>query len=424
MSKFGSIVLMAMLLSVHVVQSQNTFSPYTVFGLGEIHTPSMSNNFAMGEVGIGTPSVWHLNNMNPALLTSNTFSVFEIALQGENRNISNDLGSQQAGTAGYKYISFAFPIIPGRWTSNFGITPFSSINYRFNTTIPVENDPSVNTFVDFQGDGGLTEINWSNGIRLAPGLSVGIRSSFVFGFSQNETTSFLTGNDITNFLPSTVNEKTNYKGLTYGFGLAYGTKLGSGKNSIGFGIIYDIAKDLPGSRVVQFQSSTVNGGTIAGDTLAHRTLDDYYSLPAKFGFGVSWIKDNFLTVGIDFTLSDWKPDAGFGSDGERYQQTMSAGIGLEIIPNFDDVDSYLARIRYRVGFKYTQMPYVINGNSIDDFGISFGWSLPVRSVSSLNMAFKIGQRGKVSDNLIKENYLKFVLGATINDRWFVRRKYN
>ena len=153
-----------------------------------------------------------------------------------------------------------------------------------------------------------------------------------------------------------------------------------------------MAKELPGSRLVQFETNTINGGSVLGDTLTHRSADDNFSLPSEFGIGVSWIKDNFITLGLDFTISDWKDDAGFGSDDEQYQRSISAAIGLEITPNYDDVDNYLGRIRYRLGFKFIQLPYVINGNTINDFGISFGWSLPVRTVSSLNMAFKIGQQ--------------------------------
>jgi len=40
------------------------------------------------------------------------------------------------------------------------------------------------------------------------------------------------------------------------------------------------------------------------------------------------------------------------------------------------------------------------------------------------MAFKIGQLGETNNGLIKETYFKVVLGATINDRWFIKRKYD
>ncbi|MFY0626024.1 MAG: hypothetical protein JXR07_07010 [Reichenbachiella sp.] len=421
MNNFTRVVFIVTLLSCHKVMSQNTFSPYTVFGIGDMYNKSMSHNMGMGEIGIGTPSVWNINNMNPALLTANTLSVFEIGIQGENRTIANELDEQKAGTAGYKNLSFAFPVVAGKWTTNFGIAPMSSVNYKFNSNLPIEGS-ETEAELTFEGNGGLTEVNWSNGIRLFKGLSVGIRSSFVFGFTEHSTTSILSGN-VQQF-PTTIVEKTNYSGLKFGFGASYGQKIGDSGNSLGFGIIYDVAKDLSGDRIVRLEADTGGSTVTIGDTLSNRSYTDAFNLPSKLGFGVSWIKDNFLTIGIDVSKSFWTEDAGFGVDIETYRNTYSAGIGLEITPKYDDVDSYISRIRYRIGFRYEQQPYIVGGTNIDDIGINFGWSLPIRGVSSLNMAFKFGQRGTTSDNLIKENYFKFVIGATINDRWFVRRKYN
>ena len=56
-----------------------TTSPFTsVTGIGELNDLGYSNNVAMGGVGISNGSVWHLNNQNPAALTSNIFTTFEM----------------------------------------------------------------------------------------------------------------------------------------------------------------------------------------------------------------------------------------------------------------------------------------------------------------------------------------------------------
>lgn len=414
-------------MSCHTVWSQNTFSPYTVFGIGDLNNRSMTHNMAMGEIGIGTPSVWNINNMNPALLTYNTLSIFELSIQGENRTMADNVDEQKAGSAGYKNLSFAFPVMPGKWTTNFGITPMSTINYNFFSTVPIKTPdgttlPDESAQLDSKGQGGLTEVNFSNGFRIYKGLSLGVRASFVFGFSEHVNTSSLGGTS--QQFPTTVTEKTNYSGFTYGFGLAYGTQLKDSDNSLSFGLIYDVAKDLEGSRLTEFSVNTSTGGTIIGDTLQDRSYDDAFNLPSKLGIGISWTKDNFIKLGIDVTQSNWQSDAGFGQDREEYRAAYSAGIGFEIIPNYDDVDSYISRIRYRVGFRYEELPYLVNGQKVNDIGINFGWALPIRGVSTLNMSCKIGKRGSTDNSLIEENYFKFALGATINDRWFVRRKYN
>ena len=63
-----------------------------------------------------------------------------------------------------------------------------------------------------------------------------------------------------------------------------------------------------------------------------------------------------------------------------------------------------------------------NGNeytAIDDFGISFGVGLPVSNqLSNLNVGFEIGKRGKITNNLVQENYINVRLSLSLNDKWF------
>jgi hypothetical protein len=35
-----------------------------------------------------------------------------------------------------------------------------------------------------------------------------------------------------------------------------------------------------------------------------------------------------------------------------------------------------------------------------------------------------GNRGTKKDNLVLEKYIKITLGFTINDRWFIKQKYD
>lgn len=427
------IFCLAILLAVCLGQAiaQNTFSPYTSYGLGDFHDKNLAHSAAMGGVGIGLPAVWHINTLNPALLTSNSLSVFELGFQGERRTLSTDTESQTVGAGGYRYINFAFPIITGKWTSSVSMSPFSSVNYSFQAIRPIENaaeDGFSAARIVFEGEGGLSEVRMMHGVRLAKGLSVGARGSYIFGFTQHESTSLILDRDTTGAyysisgqFPTNLLEKTDYKGVTYGFGLSYGRPIGNSNHAVGFGMTYDVGTDLSGSRNVLL---TAQSQASAGDTLSNRSIDGSFQLPSKFGIGISWIKNNFMSVGIDYVQSNWNSDAGFENDAEQFKSTFALGLGVEIIPRFDDVDDYFKRIRYRFGARYEQLPYVLSGETIDDFGITFGWSLPVRGVSALNMAFKAGSRGKVQEGLVQERYFKFMLAATVNDRWFVRRKYN
>jgi len=416
--------MVAAFMSCNPVFAQITFSPYTVFGIGDMTNMSLSNNFAMGDIGIGTPSILHINNVNPAMLTHNLLSVFTLGLAGENRSISNDLTNLSGGTGGFKYLAFAFPVIFQKWTTSIGAMPYSTINYNFSSRIPVTGLADTFAAVSFEGIGGLTQVYFSNGYKINEEWSVGLRMSYIFGFTRAKTRSVLTGDQVSSTqLPTGTLEKTNYNGFNFGWGVSYRKKLSEVK-FLNLGLIFNVASQLNGNRIVRLERDNFGGGSVAGDTLVNN-VDGFFNLPGEFGIGVSYEKFNNLLIGLDIKYSAWNENAGFGMDQEEYRGTLTAGIGVEILPDINHVSNYLSRIRYRVGVSYQQTPNVISGNNtINDFGISFGWSLPVRGVSSLDMAFKFGQRGTTNNNLIKENYFKFVLGATLNDRWFVRRKYD
>lgn len=66
---------------------------------------------------------------------------------------------------------------------------------------------------------------------------------------------------------------------------------------------------------------------------------------------------------------------------------------------------------------------VLNNESINDFGISFGSSLPVKGFSNATIGFEWGKKGTISQNLVKENYFNVRIGLTLNDKWFQKTKY-
>jgi len=41
----------------------------------------------------------------------------------------------------------------------------------------------------------------------------------------------------------------------------------------------------------------------------------------------------------------------------------------------------------------------------------------------MNLVFEYGNIGTTTNNLIQERYFKFTLNATINEKWFMKRKF-
>jgi hypothetical protein len=80
---------------------------------------------------------------------------------------------------------------------------------------------------------------------------------------------------------------------------------------------------------------------------------------------------------------------------------------------------------YRSGVYFEKTGLIINDQSIKEFGMSFGLGIPVGSMfSNLNLALEIGTRGTKDANLVEEKFTNFKMSLSLNDRWFIKRKYN
>lgn len=402
------------------VHAQITFSPYTIKGIGDLSGMAMSNNFGMGEVGIGMPTYFQINNLNPSLLVNNNLSIFQMGAAGESRRIETAQTSEKNGSGGIKYLAFAFPVMPGKWTTSLGLMPYSTVNYNTiastiveGTTVPLE--------YNFKGSGGITQVYFANGFSLLNKLNIGFSATYLFGLVETETVTNLGDNTIIAPFPTAIYESIDYTGFKFKGGLSYRHTL-SDLSYLNMGLTYETNADLDGEKFLRLERRSATGLTIPGDTLIFNEPGTFKT-PSELGIGFSYEKLNKFAIGLDLRFNQWDKNPEFGTSSGEYISTTFIGLGMEFVPDFTNVNSYFKRIKYRFGASFEEVPYLVQNKKLTDFGINFGWSLPI-GVSSLDMGFKYGQRGTVSNNLIRERYFKFVLGATINDRWFVRRKYD
>ena len=60
------------------VSAQHTQSSYSVIGVGEVNWGGYTQNASMGGLGVSYNSRFFLNNINPALMSTNLESVFQL----------------------------------------------------------------------------------------------------------------------------------------------------------------------------------------------------------------------------------------------------------------------------------------------------------------------------------------------------------
>ncbi len=409
-------LLVVALVGFHATASfaQGINSPYSGNGLGDLEFQGMPSSFAMGEVGIGTPQNWHINTQNPALLVNNLFSSYQLGLMGDFRKFTKLSGSEKSESFTLRSMAMSFPIMSkGRWISSFSLLPYSGVKYSTYSSDSLDNTRATTVS---KGDGGLTELGWSNGFKIYKSLSFGLKASYIFGELNDASTIVLQSPDFANANNIVYQEVTTYSSFNFGGGLAYKIKL-SNDRMLNLGMIYQLDTDLDGNRTISY----IRSGTGSESELSSGKIA--FEVPTQVGFGLSYEKVNVLKVGFDFEQQDWSK-SNSEAPSETFQKKTRLAIGGEYVPDYQSVNSYMKRATYRLGMNFTESPYIVNNSKIKDFGINFGASFPMSGLSSMDAAFKIGVRGTTKNNLIRENYFQVVLGATINDRWFIKRRYD
>jgi hypothetical protein len=127
----------------------------------------------------------------------------------------------------------------------------------------------------------------------------------------------------------------------------------------------------------------------------------------------------------DVHLKQWNNFNDFLNPEATFQNSFRVNAGTELRPNFKGKTNFIKRTRYRVGGYYETGSLLINDEEISQYGITFGLGISMKaSFSFVNIGFEVGQRGTAKNNLIKENFFRTYLGFTLNDKWFIKRKYD
>jgi hypothetical protein len=78
---------------------------------------------------------------------------------------------------------------------------------------------------------------------------------------------------------------------------------------------------------------------------------------------------------------------------------------------------------YKAGFYMRNGDLVIDNQPVNEFGISFGLSLPMNYYfSNVNIGMEYVKRGGVNPGMTLENIFKLKIGFSFKDKWFIKRK--
>ena len=406
------------MMAIEIAAQTSTNSPYTRYGFGQLSDQSFGNSQAMGGISYGLRNGLQVNASNPAsysAVDSLTF-IFDAGMSLQNANFKEGNVKINAKNSSVDYIAMQFRLAKGLGFSA-GFLPYSNVGYNMNKTNKVTTDEHGNTTAANQayvGDGGLQQVYVGLGYQIFKGLSIGTNFSYLYGdITHTASTTFSN----TNAYSSSRSHKIDVSDYKLDFGLQYTHKLKE-KHVLNLGAIYSLGHELNSTGYEYVEK--YSGNTVI--TQSVDTIKNAFALPHTFGLGATYVYDNKLTIGLDYTLQKWEDVKFFNKDG-AFQNRSKISVGAEYLPN-PIGRSYFSNIRYRVGAYYSSPYAKIDGKDGNrEYGVSFGFGLPLfMSKSILNIS---GQYVKVAPKLkgmLEENYLRINIGLTFNEQWFMKWK--
>lgn len=384
-------------------------SPYSLYGLGSLYDADYGAIPAIGSSGIALPSDVFINNLNPAslgYLPLNHF-MFEVGGKAINTTFQSSSKTEKRNNFQFSHIAFAFPVTK-KSAFSIALRPYSSASFKISDLrLPIQNTSEYYT-LNAEGSGGLNNFDFSYGYRLSKKLSMGVSGSVLFGNTTDER-SYLIANSLT-----TISKKSDYSGFRGTLGVQY--KVDS---TFTIASTFKLPARIKASKVQSVESvSSTNESVIESDAVSD--IDDYY-MPLEIGFGVSKRFANNLMLTVDYEKSLWNDTKQSELYGDFVNQDRFA-LGFSFRKN-KDIRSYWDRVQYGAGMNFDTGYLEVDGKRVHNAAISVGISLPVdNTFSVLNISYSYGQKGKIGDGLIKENYHKLSLNLSLDGIWFVKRK--
>jgi hypothetical protein len=452
-----------------------TSSPYSRYGIGDITGKGLSQAFALGGSNIAlqndTTPVFFINSGNPASYSNIRLTTAELGVNFSRLQLQSQSTQKSINNASVGYITLAFPFKKW-WGASAGLTPYSSVGYNVREQQTITNVGNVDFL--YQGNGGINQAYFGNGIKpfyelpmlfmkskkyqrlkeekkdsiiyrilkrkkSLQSLSLGVNASYLFGSISHEQRSIF---------PLNANAYNTYTSSTTRVGDIY----------LDYGAQYAYTIDSLKGRDLKENVQILVGATYAAQTNINTKIDSLsytYSLdalsiphykdsitntegkkgkvplPLSFGFGLGLKKGDQWLITSDFAIQNWSSLVIFNQP-QGLKNSMRFSFGAQFIPNSkaSGKGSFLKRVNYRIGARYLQSSIVVKQKQLIENAISFGLGLPVgrnfllQNFSMVNIGVEIGQRGTTANGLIKEQFVRALLGFTINDKWFIKPKYD
>ena len=397
-----------------------------------------------------------LNMVNPASYSFLDVTNLQTTLKGAYTQSSSSSASSNYLNGQVHELSMGFKKPNTKWGLAFGLSPYSSVDYRFTSKDTLSDTLTAN--YNYLGRGGINKatLGFSRifiiGQHESPDsskkrihqLSIGANGNYLFGNIGRENIAVF--NQIEHY--STIeNYNLWVKGITWELGLQYKVNISTkrdiqnrviGGSTLQLGAIYGISSNVTAEYSellysLRFSSNFAFRDTIRFVNSQRGTLSLPQKIQAGFAYKVFNKKWGTFTFCGEFKTQDWnKFNLNLSENARLYNGLTSAtatAAGIEYKPSSDTRNTIFNRMYYRIGYRNSQSELILNGIRITHSAYTAGLTIPIiRSQSRLHLGIESGTRGTTDSELVKEKQIGFMIGFSLTpsifDRWFRQIKYD
>lgn len=422
------------MFGIAAVAQNQTYSPFSRFGIGEINSNGSSFQRLSLNSNVTYTDKELPNFLNKASLASLNAPVFDFSFAYNHTQLENSQGKQNLSSGALGSILIALPLQRG-FALGLGLSPVSSVGYKSTNTITQD---SIQGFVTNEGEGGLNSVHASLAYNFlnkkdSSYFAVSLTGAYTFGSINRSRSIEFTESYFKNTRNTT---SLSISDVRMEIGLLYNTYV-SEKSKIAIGLVYTPSTDMNRSYnelTRHYLTNTLGTETFKDTVSVISEKNGEITLPSSINFGVSYTLSRKLTLSASLKNTQWSDfkqtingaETSFGNS-----DLNEVSFGVQYKPSTLSTlnESVFKQSVFSAGFRSSKGYVSVNGTDIQSQALSLGISVPFRR-SSTNSYFhfgtEIGSRGET--DLIQEKYAKVFIGLSISpksvDKWFYKRKYN
>lgn len=411
-NKVTTVIGMLFLMSVNA-QEQQVSSLLSNIGLGTTFSEATIAERAQGDLSVvGNNNVETVTFANPALLSDLQFTSFGGAFQVHSANVKSQGLDFNSSNVTLSNISFGVPL---------GTKGGFALGLRINSAVGfnVDSENYYNT-----GNGAVNHVYAGFGYEVFKNFSLGIQSNVYFG----EITKQQVVSDIQ--VPTVYDQVYNVSGFATKIGAQYKLKV-SEKLMAQIGAYGVLDHSVTAEGVASFYEALDVGENtyVIADSATNSDISGSQENKFKSVLGLGIGAQNKWFTGISYESQGATEYNGNvfnqmtnSSIPVAFESRSKISLGGYIIPKKYALKNYLNRVVYRAGFKYEKTGLVLNNESLNNLGMSFGLGLPIgKRISYANFTVELGQLGDFSKNSYQEQYINFGINFSLSDKWFEKR---